>query len=102
MRPRFYELFKKHNVDLLLAPTTVSLPMHASPTNHQTTTVNGKEISIFENDRNSTPGAVAGLPGITIPIGRSIENLPIGINLDGPRNADEQFLSDVEIIETLV
>ena len=43
--------------------------------------------------KNVFPSSCAGLPGISLPIGLSAAGLPIGMEIDGPANADESVLS---------
>jgi len=80
----FDEAFRK--VDVVLAPV--------SPT---TAYKIGEKISdplqMYLNDIFTIPVNLAGLPGISIPVGRDAKNLPIGVQFIGKPFAEEEILS---------
>lgn len=41
---------------------------------------------------NTGPGSNAGLPGVSVPIGKTASGLPVGLALDGPRGGDVALL----------
>lgn len=50
-------------------------------------------VKVFDTYiRNTDPGANAGLPGLTIPIGATEQGLRVGIELDGPVGSDRRLL----------
>jgi len=87
--------FEAQNVNAVIFPTT---PITARPIEG---ILEGVDIAGQDQKRdtfqtyiqNTDPGSLAGIPGITLPIGDSGEGLPIGIALDGPAGSDEQLLS---------
>lgn len=70
------------DVDLLISPTTSTLPFEI-----------GKDIKdplkVYMADYFTTPNCVAGLPAISIPCGKSKDGLPIGMQFIGPRLSEE-------------
>ena len=68
----FNEAFK--DCDLIVTPTTPSPAFE----------IGDKEddpIKMYLNDIFTVPASLAGLPGISIPFGKSIEGLPLGVQL---------------------
>ncbi|MEO1115817.1 MAG: amidase family protein [Pseudomonadota bacterium] len=43
--------------------------------------------------RNTDPGSIAGIPGLSLPIGLTAEGLPVGLELDGPAFSDRHLLA---------
>ena len=43
--------------------------------------------------RNTDADAVAGIPGLSMPAGRTRSGLPVGMELDGPMGSDRLLLS---------
>ena len=78
----FIDAYKE--CDLILTPTTPSPAFK----------IGEKEddpIKMYLNDIFTVPASLAGLPGISIPYGKSSENLPLGIQLLG-KHFDEQTI----------
>lgn len=80
----FEKAFKE--VDLLIGPTTPTPPFKL-----------GEKVSdplqMYLSDIFTIPVNLAGLPGISIPIGLSKDNLPIGAQIIGPSFRDEMVLT---------
>uniref|UniRef100_A0A7C4NU11 Glutamyl-tRNA(Gln) amidotransferase subunit A n=1 Tax=Thermodesulfobacterium geofontis TaxID=1295609 RepID=A0A7C4NU11_9BACT len=80
----FLEAFKE--VDLILAPVTPTPPFKI-----------GEKISdplqMYLSDIFTIPVNLAGLPGISIPVGLTSNNLPVAIQVIGPHFKDEHVLS---------
>ena len=74
----------------------------AEPENPREDIIDGETVSIFLHDRNSSPGALAGQPGIAIPLGLSKQGLPLAISLDGKKNDDRRLLSIGKLVSTIV
>lgn len=72
----FNNAFKK--IDVIIAPTSPSLALHLGAT---------KDAAMFGEiaDVLVEPSSIAGLPGISIPVGLSKSNLPIGMQIIGPQ-----------------
>lgn len=87
----YADYFRRHRLDAMVFPTTV-LP---APVLGEDVSVelNGRKVPTFLTYiRNTDPGSVAGLPGITLPIGLA-RGLPVGLALDGPHGSDRWLLS---------
>jgi mandelamide amidase len=52
--------------------------------------------------RNSGPGSVAGIPGVSLPAGLTTAGLPVGIEISGPVSTDRQLLAIAAAIEALL
>ncbi|RDK11932.1 amidase family protein [Cupriavidus lacunae] len=90
LQQRFAQAYREHRLDGLLFPTT---PTVAPPiASHAQFDVAGHAANRITLARNTFPGSCAGLPGISIPIGLSPAGLPIGMEIDGPRNGDVALL----------
>lgn len=49
-------------------------------------------VAMYMEDVLSVPLNLAGVPGLTIPVGRTAEGLPLGLQLVGPRRSDQALL----------
>lgn len=80
-RPKLQQLysqtFAKNKIVALAFPTT---PLPAAPIgDDEKTKLNGQDVPTFPTFiQNTDPGSNAGIPGITIPIGRTQAGLPVG------------------------
>ncbi|CAB3750338.1 indoleacetamide hydrolase [Paraburkholderia solisilvae] len=98
-RPRLQQLyastFATDRVDALLFPTTC---LAAAPLDEirgsSMVSVNGTaRDTMTAYLRNTEPAASAGLPGLSLPAGRTADGLPVGIELDGPVGSDRRLLA---------
>jgi mandelamide amidase len=82
-------------------PTT---PLPAAPVGDDATTLlNGTQVPTFPTFiQNTDPGSNAGIPGLSVPIGRTTAGLPIGLELDGPAGSDRRLLGIGLALEALV
>lgn len=97
LRPKvqsgYAEVFEANSLDALVFPTT---PLEAQPISgsDQTVTLNGEDLPTFNTFiRNTDPASVAGIPGLSLPIGLTADGLPVGLELDGPANSDRHLLA---------
>jgi indoleacetamide hydrolase len=97
----YAETFRKHGIAALVFPTT---PLPAAPVgDDDKTLLNGAEVPTFATFiQNTDPGSNAGLPGLSVPIGRTAAGLPVGLELDGPAGSDRRLLGIGLALETLV
>ena len=88
----FADTFAKNRIAAIAFPMT---PLPAAPIGEdEKTKLNGQDVPTFPTFiRNADPGSNAGIPGITIPIGRTQAGLPVGLGLDGPVGSDRKLLS---------
>ncbi len=96
----YAETFKTHGIAALVFPTT---PLPAAPIgDDQTTNLNGADVpTFFTFIQNTDPGSNAGIPGLTVPIGRTAAGLPVGLELDGPAGSDRRLLGIGLALEAL-
>ena len=47
---------------------------------------------MYLEDVMSVPLNLAGIPGLTIPVGKAKSGLPVGLQLIGPRRSDKSLL----------
>lgn len=65
--------------------------------------LNGRPAPTFATvARNTSPGSIAGIPGITIPAGLSPGGMPIGIEIDGPHGCDTRLLAIALTLEEIL
>lgn len=84
----FEDAFQK--VDVILAPTT--------PTTAFKIGEKSDPLSMYLSDIFTIPANLAGLPGLAIPAGSS-KNLPVGVQLIGPKFSEELLFRMGETVE---
>lgn len=80
----FNNAFKE--VDLILAPTSPSLAMEIGASN--SSPMFGELADMLVE-----PSSIAGLPGISVPVGFSKSGLPIGMQIIGPQFSEELIIN---------
>lgn len=94
---RYYaDYFKSHQVDALLFPTSVlpAIPIDLEKGSGTISVGGGEPISTLGTFlRNTSPGSVAGIPGLSLPAGLTENGLPVGLEIDGPVGSDGYLLS---------
>jgi aspartyl-tRNA(Asn)/glutamyl-tRNA(Gln) amidotransferase subunit A len=84
-------------VDVIAWPT---VPAPAPPLDHPTVELpSGLRPADWANSRAGGIGNLAGVPGISVPVGLSSEGLPIGLQLLGAWGRDELLLDAAEALE---
>jgi aspartyl-tRNA(Asn)/glutamyl-tRNA(Gln) amidotransferase subunit A len=83
IRKDFDNVFKE--VDVLLTPTS---PFPAFGVGEKS----NDPLAMYLADVMVGPAAVAGMPAISVPAGKSKTNLPIGVQIIGPRLSEEKVL----------
>lgn len=93
--------FRDHGTAAIFFPTT---PAPAAKIGEdETFMLNGKGLPTFATFiRNTGPGSVGGIPGISLPVGITAAGLPIGMELSGSAGSDQQILSIAAAIEALL
>ncbi|MEM8701775.1 MAG: indoleacetamide hydrolase [Pseudomonadota bacterium] len=89
----YAEVFAENRLDALAFPTT---PLAAQPISgsDMTVSLNGEDVPTFQTFiRNTDPGSIAGIPGLSLPIGLTAGGLPVGLELDGPAFSDRHLLA---------
>lgn len=75
-----------NDVDVLLTPTS---PYPAFGIGEKA----NDPLSMYLADIFVSPGAVAGIPGISLPAGKTSAGLPVGLQIMGPRLQEEKLLN---------
>ncbi len=93
--------FAEHGIATIVFPTT---PAPAALIGEdETFDLNGKPHPTFATFiRNSGPGSVAGIPGISLPAGITASGLPVGIELSGPISSDRELLAIAAAVEQML
>ena len=93
--------FRENGIAGIFFPTT---PAPAAKIGEdETFMLNGKAAPTFPTFiRNTGPGSVGGIPGISLPVGITAAGLPIGMELSGPAGSDQQILAIAAAIELLL
>lgn len=96
----FDDYFRRHRLDALLAPTCC---MTARPIGQDDSVeLNGAQVPTFMSFiRNADPSSNAGIPSISIPIGLSGAQLPIGAMIEVPAGSDHRLLAIAQAFERI-
>jgi Asp-tRNA(Asn)/Glu-tRNA(Gln) amidotransferase A subunit family amidase len=98
LQSAFRDHFARHDVAAIVFPAT---PLPAAPIgDDETVVLNGERVPTFPTFiRNSSPGSVAGIPGISVPAAMTAAGLPLGLELDGPAGSDARLLAIAAAVE---
>ncbi len=92
LQAAYARYFERHHVDVIAFPTS-SITARNIENIEAGVMVNGELKETFPTYiQNTDPGSNAGIPGISLPIGRSSAGLPIGVELDAAMGADFDLL----------
>jgi indoleacetamide hydrolase len=93
--------FREHGIAAIVFPTT---PAPAAKIGEdETFMLNGKALPTFPTFiRNTSPGSVGGIPGISLPVGMTKTGLPVGMELSGPQASDLELLAIAAALEPLL
>lgn len=93
--------FREHGIAAIIFPTTPAPAIRIGE--DETFMLNGRAMPTFTTFiRNTGPGSIGGLPGISLPAGMTAAGLPVGIELDGPEQSDHDLLTIAAAIEPLL
>ncbi|MEL6894246.1 MAG: amidase family protein, partial [Actinomycetota bacterium] len=102
-RPRRHAVFDE--VDVLIAPIQ---PVPAFPHDHdrpygeRTLTVNGADVPYRNVLFWAGLATMPHLPSVAIPIGHTVDGLPVGMQLIGPKWSDHMIISMAEEISSVL
>jgi mandelamide amidase len=101
LQAAYRDHFSRHDVAALVFPTT---PLAAAPIgDDETVELNGERVPTFPTFiRNTSPGSVAGIPGISLPAAMTAKGLPLGLGLDARAGDDARLLAIAAAIEALL
>jgi aspartyl-tRNA(Asn)/glutamyl-tRNA(Gln) amidotransferase subunit A len=89
LRDEFVKVLE--NYDVIIMPTT---PLTAPGFGEQTVNIGDKSLQVYQAlSRQTIAFDSTGLPAISIPIGLSKDNLPVGAQIIGPPFKEEKILS---------
>ncbi|MBB3458993.1 mandelamide amidase [Rhizobium sp. BK313] len=95
----FSEAFATSGAEALLLPTTPCTAPQIGKENQFL--IAGQEVTFAALAKNTVPASGAGLPGISLPIGKAGNGLPIGLEIDAPFGGDRRLLSVARRVEAL-
>ena len=100
LRRMFGEIFEQNQLDALIFPTT---PLPASPVREDGIVTHlGRDLPEgILYPRNLDAGAVAGLPGISLPVAEP-DALPVGLEIQALPSADARLLEIARAVEGVV
>ncbi|HET9170072.1 MAG TPA: amidase family protein [Actinospica sp.] len=97
----YRRIFRSTGADAIIFPTTPR-PAGLVPDELTRLLVDGRARATFPTYvRNTAPGSLAGVPGITVP-GAQRTGLPVGLALDGPWGTDRSLLGIGSRIEQIL
>jgi len=101
MREKFCDslrnFFSENRIDVFILPTT---PVPACKIGQKMVRLGDVETDIFTAYIRSTHiAALAGVPSVSIPVGKTEGGLPVGIEVVGPEYLDRTLLSITEVLE---
>ena len=79
--------------DFLLLPATPSLPFRLGEKTSD-------PVAMYLSDLFTIGANLAGIPGLSVPMGRSSSGLPIGVQLLGPEDGEPALLRAGRVLET--
>lgn len=83
----YQNVFK--TADFILSPVSPNPPFRFG---EKTT----DPVSMYLEDLMSTPANLAGLPALAFPVGNTLDNLPLGLQLIGPKKSDYELIDFVK------
>ncbi len=95
----FTDAFTKSGAEALILPTTPCTAPKIGKENEFL--IGGKQVTFAALAKNTIPASGAGLPGISLPMGRVSNNLPIGLEIDAPAGGDRRLLTLARRVEAL-
>lgn len=101
LRDAFTDHFAKHDVAAMIVPTT---PLPAIPIGEDDfTELNGQKVPVFPTFTRATrPNSTAGLPGISLPLAKTSDGLPIGLELQALGGTDNRLLAIASTVEAIL
>src|SRR5262249_15651364 len=101
LQETYRRYFRERGVAAMVFPTT---PLPAAKIGEDDTVMlNDVPVSTLSTFiRNLAPGSAAGIPGLSLPAGRTKAALPVGMAIDAPENADHQLLAIVLALATVL
>ena len=93
--------FARWALDALVWPSVPVLPPLVGQ--NDSVVLNGRAVPVFATvTRNTGPGAVSGLPCVSVPAGRSAGGLPVGLSVEGRAHGDDHLLRVAAAVEDVL
>ncbi len=101
LKAAYQNYFSAHQLDAMLVATT---PLPAVKIGEDVTTMlNGRGVPTFQTFiRNTDPTSNVLYPALTVPVGKSGDGLPIGLELVGQPGMDRRLLSAAKLVVDLL
>jgi amidase len=100
LRQQWRDLFRRHDVVLCPITPTPAFPHDHSPGDGpRQINVDGQQVDYNEQGLWSVVATLPGLPATAIPIDRSKQGLPIGVQIIGPYLEDRTAIAFAELVE---
>ncbi len=101
LRTAYAQCFDQYDITALAFPT---VPVPPPPVHeNDTVEINGETFPLFPAIiRNTSPSALGGLPGVSIPAGQLANGLPFGLELDARAGADTNLLVLAQQLEDIL
>lgn len=100
LQRRFNAAFASSGADALLQPTT---PCPAPLIEQQSKfSIAGQEVNELALARHTLAASIAGLPGISVPMGRSRSGLPTGLEIEAAHGRDRHLLEVARRVEAAI
>lgn len=101
LRTAYAQAFQRSQVVAIVYPT---VPLVAPPVaDTETTWHNGRRVNLFLTSvQNTGPGSVAGMPSISVPNGRTVAGLPVGLSFEAAPGDDRRMLAVAAAAEPVI
>jgi Asp-tRNA(Asn)/Glu-tRNA(Gln) amidotransferase A subunit family amidase len=101
LRDTYRRHFREYGIAAIIFPTTPAPAVKIGE--DETFMLNGQAAPTFPTFiRNTGPGSVGAIPGISLPAGITKAGLPVGIELSTPPGSDHEMLAIAAAIEPLL
>lgn len=102
LRDIYWNLFSTYRLDALIFPTTPRCAGSLEENDSQIAVGSERFPTFPTMVRNTSPGSIAGLPGLTIPMTPVPGGLPVGLSLDGLPWTDRTLLGIGQKMEKIL
>jgi mandelamide amidase len=102
LRETYRRAFAEHRLHALVFPTTPRVAGEVGPDDELIDLAGTRGPTFGTFIRNTGPGSIAGLPGVTVPVPRPGPALPVGLALDGWSGTDRVVLAAGVVVERLL
>ncbi len=104
LRRKYDDYFHESNSDVFLVPTTIApaKPHSANGTDREIDHLQQKRPSFLSYIHNTEPSSFAGVPCVSIPVGLTGTDLPVGMEIVGQRGYDARLLQIAVAIEAIL